>query len=165
MINLTTCLAVSQLCCSILNYDPPGNRYDLTEERKQFACSVSQEIEQTAESHSMEPSLVAALIIMESRFNPNALSRAGACGLTQVVPRWTGGESTNGMRYTCRQLKNPTVSIQAGTRILDWWITRNSNNTVRGLCGYNAGYSGCRVARRYARRALWIQYHIGTVGC
>lgn len=165
MITLNTCLAVSQLCCSLLNYNPPGNNYDLSPERKQFACSVSQEIETAANQYSIEPTLMAALIIVESRFNPRVRSRAGACGLTQVVPRWTGGESTGGTRYTCRQLMNPVTSIRVGTRVLDWWIKKNRNNTRRGLCGYNGGNRGCRVSAGYARRVLWIQRYLQPPGC
>ena len=42
---------------------------------------------QNARTQSLDPSLVAALIRQESEFNPKALSRAKAYGLTQVLPR------------------------------------------------------------------------------
>ena len=163
MITLETCLIVSQLCCSILAYDPPGTRYDLSDERKQFACSISNEIESAANRWGLEPELLTALIIVESRFNPRAVSRANACGLTQVIPKWTGGRASRRIRYTCNQLKDPETSLEAGASILSWWINFRGS-TTRGLCGYNAGYRGCRAARRYATAVENLRDHLKHVG-
>ena len=43
-------------------------------------------ISQVARSHGMEPALLKALVAVESGYNPQALSKAGARGLTQVIP-------------------------------------------------------------------------------
>ena len=100
MVTLESCILVSQLCCSILSYDPPGRTLDLSDKAKQVACKHSKHIEEVSKEHGFEPSLIAALIIVESRFNPKAVSGAPACGLTQVMPKYTGKESTNYIKYT-----------------------------------------------------------------
>lgn len=43
-------------------------------------------ITQVAKQQGMEPALLKALVAVESAYNPNAMSKAGARGLTQVIP-------------------------------------------------------------------------------
>lgn len=43
-------------------------------------------ITQIAKQHGLEPALLKALVAVESAYNPMAISKAGARGLTQVIP-------------------------------------------------------------------------------
>ncbi|MBU3602296.1 lytic transglycosylase domain-containing protein [Polynucleobacter sp. AM-25C3] len=43
-------------------------------------------INQVAKQQGLEPALLKALVAVESAYNPNAISKAGARGLTQVIP-------------------------------------------------------------------------------
>ena len=43
-------------------------------------------ITQVAMQHGLEPALLKALVAVESAYNPMAISKAGARGLTQVIP-------------------------------------------------------------------------------
>ena len=96
---------------------------------------------QVAEKNSVDPALLVSLIHHESAWNPSAISHANACGLTQVIPKWTGGRATSGRKYTCKELMNPRVSIPAGGEILSFWIRHYGKGDIKkGLCGYNAGY-------------------------
>ena len=95
----------------------------------------------------------------ESRWNPHARSRAGACGLTQVIPRWTRAP-----RVSCNKLKNdPTLSLRTGVGMLSNLLRsrRYADGNIKvALCMYNAGPRQCRhnsVKRRgnsYARKVL-----------
>jgi len=103
-------------------------------------CRYEEDIIQTANKYNLEPELVAGLMFVESAYYPNAVSHANACGLMQVIPKWTGGPSTGGKKYTCEQLKNPRTSIRVGTKILNWTINSFAKgNLDQGLCFYNAG--------------------------
>ena len=60
-----------------------GNNCGATVERY---WAVEPLITQVAKQHGMEPALLKALVAVESAYNPMAISRAGARGLTQVIP-------------------------------------------------------------------------------
>ena len=97
------------------------------------------EIRRQAEAAGLDWRLVAALIYQESRFYPNALSKADARGLMQVIPS-TG-------RYIARKrgikkkynLFDTETSVDFGT----WYFARAFHGTAgdvpRSLAGYNAG--------------------------
>ena len=125
------------------------------------------QIVESAENHRIKPEILISLIFVESSFKRKAVSKAGACGLTQVMPKYTGGPALR-KKLTCKQLKNPRTSIKAGSKILAWWISYHNGNLKRALCGYNAGFrcsyrknkNGKIVRRpnkygmRYARKVL-----------
>ena len=103
-------------------------------------CMYEGDIIINANKYNLEPELVASLMYVESSYYPHVVSHADACGLMQVVPKWTGGPSTGGKKYTCEQLKNPRTAIRVGTQILNWTINRFAKgNLDQGLCFYNAG--------------------------
>jgi soluble lytic murein transglycosylase-like protein len=103
-------------------------------------CRYEEDIVQNANKYALAPELVAGLMFVESAYYPNAVSHADACGLMQVVPKWTGGPATGGKEYTCEQLKDPRINIRVGTKILNWTINIFAKgNLDQGLCFYNAG--------------------------
>ena len=94
-----------------------------------------------AKENNLDPFLLMGLIAVESSWSPQVVSSANACGLTQVLPRFTGGPTTNGRKYTCSELKNPAVSIKVGAQTLSWWINKYGKGDVPiGLCGYFSGF-------------------------
>ena len=132
------------------------------------ACQHMTHIVEQARENSLQPQIMIALIHHESRFIPKARSRANACGLTQILPRYTGDSRTRVPRLSCEDLYDPITSITMGSRILSFWYRtygRNRNMRVT-LCGYNAGYrckgdnphrSGMRYARTVMRTADRIE--------
>ena len=129
---------------------------NLSPERADFACTVAPTIVLEARRQNLPPARVAALIWVESRFNPQAKSRAGACGLTQVIPRWSIDRRT-GQRWTCAELMEPHESIRVGTRMLRHMTDRYARSDERvGLCYYNAG-NACLRDRRWARRMSYVR--------
>jgi len=152
----------------------------LSDYRIKTACDNSAYVIQESNKNGIDPLLLSSLIFVESGWKKTAVSRANACGLTQVIPKYTGKITK---KYTCQQLKNPRVSISAGAKILKWWIdyhkgklTKNQKKKMsaedielysltRGLCGYNAGFRchGLRPNRagiRYAKKILSIRASI-----
>ena len=79
-------------------------------------CKWEADIVRESSKNNIEPELLAALIYVESAYWPSSVSYANACGLTQVVPKWTGGKETRGIKYTCEQLKNPRTAIKVGAQ-------------------------------------------------
>ena len=153
-------LLLFSLCASINNFDPPGKKYDLSAYQKKTACKLAPHIEESANKNSLDPYIFTALIIVESGFDSKAVSSAGACGLTQVIPRYTGGPATLKKKYTCRELFKPKTSIRVGTQILSWWVEYRKGDIRSALCSYNAGFPGCRRAARYAKKVLLLAHHL-----
>ena len=122
------------------------------------ACEQAELILEYSEKYSLDPTVVTSLIYWESGYFPSRVSEAGACGLTQVIPRWTG--PVLGKKYKCNELKNPETSIKVGTQILTLHLQRSRGNYNQALCFYNQGLRGCnsrsvrKRGTRYSRRVL-----------
>jgi soluble lytic murein transglycosylase-like protein len=85
--------------------------------------------------HSINPHLVAALIHVESSFNPRALSPKGAYGLMQLLP-----ETARRFGLTRKKdLYDPRKNLEAGVRYLKWLADRFGGDTQKILAAYNAG--------------------------
>jgi soluble lytic murein transglycosylase-like protein len=109
-----------------------------------------------ARQYDIEPRLIQAIITVESNFNPQAVSRAGAQGLMQLMP-------DTAARYQVRDPFNPQANIEGGIRYLkDLWRLF-PGELQRVLAAYNAGeqavhqYGGIPPypeTRRYVERVL-----------
>jgi soluble lytic murein transglycosylase len=96
--------------------------------------------------HTLDPSLVAALIRQESLYNPEATSSAGARGLMQVMPE-VGRMVAKSLDYDVWDpvlLYQPDVNIELGTAHLRELLD-SQGSVVEVLAAYNAGAH--RVAR------------------
>jgi soluble lytic murein transglycosylase-like protein len=85
--------------------------------------------------HSINPHLVAALIHVESAFNPRAVSPKGAYGLMQLLPE-------TARRFGVRKKKdlfNPKKNLEAGISYLKWLADRFDGDAEKILAAYNAG--------------------------
>jgi len=81
------------------------------------------------------------LIRQESEFNPNAVSRANAVGLMQLLPK-TGKQVAKQekiKRYNSSQLYTPAVNLELGTRYFRGMVDRYSGALEYALAAYNAG--------------------------
>ena len=94
-----------------------------------------------ARSNNLDPYLVAGLIRQESEFNPQAVSRANAFGLTQVRPG-TGRQFARRLgltRFTNGVLFQPATNLKIGTAILRSMLDQHGGNLEQTLASYNAG--------------------------
>ena len=90
------------------------------------------EINAAAARHKLDPALLAGLIRQESNFNPNAVSPAGATGLTQLMPGTAAGLGV-------KDSTDPVQAIEGGARYLRQQLDRFGNDPTRALAAYNAG--------------------------
>jgi soluble lytic murein transglycosylase-like protein len=88
-------------------------------------------LEQVARAYDISPRLLEALIWQESRGNPAAVSKAGAVGLTQLMPA------------TARQLgvdpRDPVQNLAGGAAYLRQQLNRFNGDVEKALAAYNAG--------------------------
>ncbi len=100
------------------------------------------EIKAWAESYSLDLYLVAAVIRAESRFDPHALSHAGAIGLMQIIPttgEWIAAQIDE-VGFTIEDLYDPEVNIRFGAWYLRYLLDRFGDANI-ALAAYNAGPS------------------------
>ncbi len=111
------------------------------------------EIVAAARSADLHPWLVVALVRAESNFDPSAVSRAGASGLTQLMPATAADQGVT-------DVFDPAQNLDAGAGYLRAMIDRFGSLTL-ALAAYNAGpttverYEGVppyRETRNYVRK-------------
>jgi len=121
--------------------------------RYRVAPGAAEEVVKAAhlagERVGIDPLLVLAVIAVESSFDPNAVSLAGAEGLMQVVPRYHG--NTLEMHGGSDAMRDPETNVLVGARILDQYI-RRTGSLERGLQRYNGALSD--GSGRYSRKVL-----------
>ena len=130
---------VELLCAAVISLGLAGP--PPAENNTHIACQYMDHVVQEAANNRIEPEIMLSLIYHESRWVPSARSHANACGLTQVLPRYTGSDNTGVPRLTCEDLFDPVTSITAGAMTLRYWVYSYGRKNLRvGLCGYNAGF-------------------------
>ena len=106
-----------------------------------FPLPYQTDVVRNARQHSLDPFMVAALIRQESEFNPQALSRAKAYGLTQVMPS-TGralARKVGIRRFSNRMLFQPSTNLKLGTLYLRSMLDKWNGKWEHTLASYNAG--------------------------
>ena len=125
------------LCLTLLSLGYP---------RADYACQHLETVIEAANHYDISPEILVALIHTESRRNHKAVSKSNACGLTQVLPKYTKSP-----KLTCEDLFDPKVSIWTGAKKLNYWIYKyGRGNKKIGLCGYNAGFR-CKGKNKHKR--------------
>ncbi len=89
-------------------------------------------VDAIARRYRLPKSLVHAVITAESAYNPNAISRAGAVGLMQLMPG-------TAKRYGVKNRMNPYENIHGGSRYLRDLLIMFKNDLRLALAAYNAG--------------------------
>jgi hypothetical protein len=104
---------------------------------------------------TLPPGLVMAVLDVESRFDPWAVSSAGAVGLMQVMPFWP--EQLGMRRY---ELTHITANVRMGCAILRYYLEQERRDVRRALERYN----GSIGQRDYPDRVIvrWTTYWKGA---
>ena len=90
---------------------------------------------------TIQAALVRAVIVVESGFNPRAVSKKGAIGLMQLQP-------ATARRYGVKNIYDPAENVRAGARYLSDLLVRFDRNLELALAAYNAGEE---AVERYGR--------------
>jgi soluble lytic murein transglycosylase-like protein len=98
-------------------------------------------IRSAAKDATIQAALVRAVIVVESGFNPRAVSKKGAIGLMQLQP-------ATAKRYGVKNIYDPEQNVRAGAHYLSDLLTRFHSNLELALAAYNAGEE---AVERYGR--------------
>jgi len=119
-----------------------------------YPLPYSESVFAAAARHGLDPLLVAAVIRVESRFHPGAVSAAGARGLMQVLPgtgEWVAGRI--GLRgFRAEMLYDPAVNVAIGTWYLAYLRDEFGGSVPASLAAYNAGR---QVVAEWLAAGLW----------
>ena len=117
-------------------------------------------IERYAAKYNVDPTLVRAVIQVESDFNAACVSHKGSRVLMQLMP----GTAS---QYGIKKLHDPEQNIQGGIRHLSYLLRLFGEDLPRVLAAYNAGenavlkYGGIPPygeTTEYVRRAMTVYY-------
>lgn len=131
----------------------------------QVTVAIDKAIFDAAALYGVDPALIAAIIQVESSFNPYVISPKGAMGLMQLMPA------------TARSLGvwsplNPVQNIHGGTKYVRCLIDQFRGNLYLVLAAYNAGPGAVqkygwvppyRETRAYIPRVLRYYRHFSDL--
>ncbi len=98
-------------------------------------------IENYSDEYDIEKELLAAVIYVESRFDPYSESSRGAQGLMQIMPAtayWIA-ENLNEKDFSIEQLKDPELNIRFGSWYFSYLYEKFDKDLIKALAAYNAG--------------------------
>ena len=117
-------------------------------------------IHKASSKYGVDVGLIKAVIKVESDFNPNAVSHAGARGLMQLMPA------------TARSLGvsdsfNPEQNVMGGTRFLKDMLQRYNGDVDAALAAYNWGPGNVdkrpdRMPRETRDYLAWVKLHYAS---
>lgn len=120
----------SEIINSDENEDISNDKAD--EPRISIPIPYHQIITRKSDKYRIEPSLIRAIIKVESNWDSKAVSRKGAMGLMQLMPS------------TAKDMKvknpfDPEENIDGGTRYLRYLLNKFNGDITLAIAAYNAG--------------------------
>ena len=89
-------------------------------------------VDEKAKKYKIIPELLHAVIEAESAYDPDAVSRAGAVGLMQLMP-------ATAERFGVTDRTNPSQSVEGGAHYLRVLLDYFDNDLTLAVASYNAG--------------------------
>jgi soluble lytic murein transglycosylase-like protein len=99
-------------------------------------------VNEVARKYGLESALLHAVISVESRYSPKAVSKKGAAGLMQLMPEIA-------KRYGVADPLDPVQNLRGGARYLRYLLKKYNNDRNLALAAYNAGE---RSVAKYGNR-------------
>lgn len=111
-----------------------------------YPIRYADDIAISAKNYKVDPYIIAAIIRVETNFNPNKVSKKGAVGLMQLMPNtaeWIV-ERAGYAAETTNSLHRADVNIEVGAWYLKSLYNQFDNNPIAVLVSYNAGPGNTR---------------------
>jgi soluble lytic murein transglycosylase-like protein len=99
--------------------------------------AVQDIVHAAAKAHGVDPTLINAVIWVESKFDRRARGSGGSLGLMQLMPKTAAGLAKQLGRK--RDSYDPDFNIHAGTLLLAQLLERFDGDVTLALAGYNRG--------------------------
>ena len=124
--------------------------------RARYPLEYREIIRGHAREDGLDPDLLAAVVYVESRFDPDARSGSGAIGLMQLLPATAEGIAarTGGSRFVIADLRDPDINVRYGA----WYLghLRDKYGDVpSALAAYHAGQGN---VDRWRRQGLGLVF-------
>jgi soluble lytic murein transglycosylase len=128
------CIAILSIVIAIL-YPWWYNKRQM----QQYQLKHTEFVEKYAAEYGVDKALLYAVIRTESSFNANAVSSAGARGLTQITPdTFSWLQTKTGEKLELEMLFDPETSIKYGAFFLSM-LLKEFGETETALAAYHAG--------------------------
>jgi soluble lytic murein transglycosylase-like protein len=116
---------------------------------------IQQMIRLEAERQGVDPSLALAVASAESDFDPSAVSRTGAIGVMQLMPRTAAWLARRLGRSVDRS--NLADNIAAGVAFLRYLLAATSGDTPTAVAAYYQGLDSVRRDGLFPDTAAYVQ--------
>ena len=96
------------------------------------SADLHQMLAEAGQQHNLDADLLASVVKAESNGNSHAVSRAGARGLMQLMPKTAAEEGVD-------DSFQPDQNVRGGSAYLNQLLVRYNDNIALALAAYNAG--------------------------
>lgn len=117
--------------------------YTMDELKLLYPQNYFELVERMSKKYDIDNSIIYALIRSESYFDSEAISSAGAVGLTQIM-QMTAQDIAAKFKRTDFSLTDPETNIEFGTYYLSQLISRCNHSILPAFFSYNSGITRVR---------------------
>ncbi|MBU8912968.1 MAG: lytic transglycosylase domain-containing protein, partial [Spirochaetales bacterium] len=138
----------------------PGGTGDLLSAdvfRRRYPLGFATAFDEVLAQESIDRWVLFALVREESLFDPEIVSRAGAIGLTQLLPA-TADDVARRMRIDPPDLTDPLQNLRVGARYLAM-LDAQFGGLVKAVAAYNAGQGRVRSWERQRPDLDGVLFH------
>ena len=141
-IQLKRFIAILLIACISVGLGVLINEVWTALEKRSHPLCYDEIISECSREFDVPTYIIYATIKVESDFDPEAVSSAGALGLMQMMPstfEWLTGDEHLGEHLGTKRLYDPEVSIRYGTYYLSYLYKKFNYNWDTAFAAYNAG--------------------------